>query len=155
MNKARGSCGAGKECSPFAASVPRPPCHILSDILCSCVVDGYTRAQHSSTLWKEHQLPGTGLKPSLRNSWAPSPAPPRAPALQQQGAGVPILQGPLKSSSIPGCRNVKLRCWLLQRGQSLTPGGQGAVSRCSEQKLPRSQITFGRVWSPLPAPPPF
>lgn len=38
MNKARGSCGAGKECSPFAASVPWPPCHILSDVPRSCVI---------------------------------------------------------------------------------------------------------------------
>lgn len=67
MNKARGCCGAGRNAPPLLPVSPGHP--VTSSVtfpapVCSCVVDGYTRAQHSSTLWKEHQLPGTGWKPS-------------------------------------------------------------------------------------------
>lgn len=85
--------------SPVTSSVTFPT------PVCPCVLDGHTKAQHSSVLWKEHQLLAQAANQPWDTRGLHPQLPPRAPALpvlQQQGAGAPVFQIPLNPAPSQG-----------------------------------------------------
>lgn len=119
--------------SPVTSSVTFPT------PACSCVLEGHTKAQHSSVLWKEHQLLAQAANQAWDTGGLHPQLPPRAPALPvlwQQGAAAPRFQDPLKPSSIPGCRKVKLE--VLAPAAWAEFDSRRANGQHSEEKSPKS-----------------